>query len=198
MLLDLARVADEVLTDVTLVAATHPNERLPKEEQLRCAMFAAVRPDLHVVCVERGYGSVDDGEREECDIWAASATGSELWLEAKRCWGAKGWVNKPGEQLATWTKDIAKLARTPIESERYFLLVGAFGFDPSAERDPPTGAHGEVLRCIRRFHRPHLLHVAPARAFSWRPNDGLTHIGAWVWGWMRGEGVRPEAADQPT
>ena len=56
-----------------------------------------------------------------------------VWLEFKRCWSASGWVNKPPEQIGYWQADLDKLRKVPVRSERYFLLVGFFDFDPLDE-----------------------------------------------------------------
>src|SRR4051794_29268126 len=89
-----AHVVEAILEDLALVAASLPNERLPKEEQIRCCVYAAIRPLFHIVCVERGYGSIDDRSRIECDLWASSPGQRAAWLEFKRCWSVAGWVNK--------------------------------------------------------------------------------------------------------
>jgi hypothetical protein len=58
--MDVARIVDAVLDDLAVVASSTPNERLPKEEQIRCCIYAAIRPLFRVVCAERGCGSIDD------------------------------------------------------------------------------------------------------------------------------------------
>jgi hypothetical protein len=36
--MDVARIVEEILLDLVLVATSSPNERLPKEEQIRCCI----------------------------------------------------------------------------------------------------------------------------------------------------------------
>jgi hypothetical protein len=180
--MDEARIVDAVLEDLALVATSSPNERLPKEEQIRCCIYAAIRPQFRVVCAERGYGSIDDRSRTECDLWASSPGQVPVWLEFKRCWSASGWVNKPPEQLAGWEADLDKLRAVPVESVRYFLLVGFFDFDPLSEAE---SAHSGVVCNIRGFHAPQLVHRA-SREFGWREGDGISWVGAWVWRWGSG------------
>jgi hypothetical protein len=185
--MNIPRVIDAMLADLTLVASSQPNERLPKEEQIRCSIYAAIRPLYHVVCAERGYASIDDGSRIECDLWASSPDTPPVWIEFKRCWGAKGWVNKPPEQLGDWEADVEKLRQLSVESDRYFVLVGLFDCDPLCEQE--SGRNG-IANNIRRFYPGQLVHKA-SKPFTWRPDDGLTCIGAWVWHWPVGAAVAP-------
>lgn len=175
-------VIDAMLSDLALVASSQPNERLPKEEQIRCSMYAAIRPLYQIVCAERGYASIDDGSRTECDLWAHSPGISPVWVEFKRCWSGKGWVNKPNEQLRDWVTDIDKLRELPVETERYFILVGLFDCDPLCEQQ---SANSGIAKNIRDFYRSHLVHCA-SKPFTWRADDGLNCIGVWVWHWPSG------------
>ena len=78
--MDVARVVDAVLDDLALVATSEPNERLPKEEQIRCCIYATIRPLFRVACAERGYASIDDWSRTECDLWASSPGRVPVWF----------------------------------------------------------------------------------------------------------------------
>ena len=106
-------------------------------------------------------------------------------MEFKRCWSAKGWINKPPEQLGLWEADLNKLRQLPIESERYFLLVGFFDFNPL---DGPASSHNGVVQNIRAFHAARLVHRA-SREFAWRTEDGIAWVGVWVWHWPNGVAV---------
>src|SRR5262249_3302584 len=163
-----------------------PNERLPKEEQVRCSVYAAMLPLFQVVCAERGYGSIDDKSRIECDLWARAPHQPDVWLEFKRCWSAKGWINKPPEQLGYWEADLDKLRGVPAKEDRYFLLVGFFDFDPFSELDSSAS---RVVQNIRSFHPAQLVHRASG-PFAWRVADGISWIGAWVWHWPPGRRVK--------
>jgi hypothetical protein len=187
--MDMSCIVSAVLDDLVLVASFEPNERLPKEEQTRCCIYAAIRPLFAVVCAEHGYGSIDDGSRVECDLWARSSDGAPAWLEFKRCWCAKGWNNKPKEQLCDWQADVDKLRKVPVASERYFLLVGFFDFDPISESDVKRG---QVVRNIRKFH-PSQLVCQTSKEFAWRKGDGIKWAGAWVWHWASGVPVEETA-----
>ena len=188
-MMDIPKVIDAMLADLALVASSQPNERLPKEEQIRCSIYAVIRPLYRVVCAERGYASIDDGSRIECDLWASSPDRAPVWIEFKRCWSAKGWVNKPPEQLRDWEADVEKLRQLSVESDRYFVLVGLFDCDPLCDRE---SAHSGVAENIRRFYRSHLVH-STSKTFAWRTDDGLSCIGAWVWHWPSGTAVGPAA-----
>ncbi len=87
--MNIASVIANTLADLALVDSSEPNERLPKEEQIRCSIYAFIRPLYDVVCAERGYGSIDDGSRVECDLWAYSKGSAAVWIEFKRCWSEK-------------------------------------------------------------------------------------------------------------
>jgi hypothetical protein len=189
--MDVARIVNAVLDDLALVATSEPNKRLPKEEQIRCCIYAAIRPLFRVVCAERGYGSIDDKSRAECDLWASSPDRVPVWLEFKRCCSASGWVNKPPEQLGYWEADLDKLRNVPVASERYFLLVGFFDFDPLSEAE---SSHKRVVQNIRRFHAGQLVHRA-WREFTWRADDGICWVGAWVWRWQSGVAVAGRAGE---
>lgn len=183
--MDESRIVNAVLEDLAIVAASLPNERLPKEEQIRCCIYAAIRPFFLVVCAERGYASIDDRSRIECDLWASSPGEAPVWLEFKRCWSASGWINKPPEQLRHWEADLNKLRAVPNESVRYFVLVGFFDFDPLSEAE---SAHSGVVRNIREFHASQLLYRV-SREFEWRDGDGISWVGAWVWRWDSGVSI---------
>jgi hypothetical protein len=184
--MNIANVIDAVLNDLAVIASSQPNERLPKEEQIRCSMYAAIRPLFHVVCAERGYRSIDDGCRTECDLWAFSPNTVPTWIEFKRCWSsAKALIPKPTEQLNDWERDIEKLTQLPIEVNRYFVLVGVFDCDPTCERD---SARCGVAKNIRRFYPAQLIYSG-TRKFTWRADDGITRIGAWAWHWEHGKRV---------
>jgi hypothetical protein len=171
--MDVIPILDAVLDGLALVASSNPNERLPKEEQIRCCIYAAIRPLFGVVCVERGYRSIDKKSRTECDLWASSPGRVPVWLEVKRCWSATGWVNKPPEQLASWETDLDKLRRVPVASDRYFVLVGFFDFDPLDEAESPQRG---VIQNVRRFRSKRLLHHT-SRKFNWRAGDGISWVG---------------------
>jgi hypothetical protein len=162
---------------------------LPKEEQIRCSIYAAIRPLYHVVSAERGYASIDDGSRIECDLWASSPDRPPVWIEFKRCWSGKGWVNKPPEQLGYWEGDVDKLRHLDVNSDRYFVLVGLFDCDPLCDQ---ASARSGVANNIRAFYRAHLVHSA-SKPFAWRDGDGLNCVGVWVWHWPSGAAVGPAA-----
>lgn len=179
-------VIDEVFRDLTRVAAAAPNERLPKEEQIRSCIFATLRPSANLVCAERGYRSVDDGGRSECDLWVAAAGGETSWIELKTCWSVRGWNNKPSEQLSTWHADVAKLAETPTDSARYFALIGFFDFDPS---DDATAAGRPLVAELLSFYQMQLRY-SRIESFQWPNGKRISHVGAWVWLWRSGDVIR--------
>lgn len=175
-----------VLDDLVLVGRHGPNERLPKEEQSRCCLYAFLRQTRDVVCAERGYSSIDEGGRWECDLVALGPGKSPLWMELKHCRCARGgWQNKPSEELRNWEHDLDKLRRVPADTDRYFLLVCFTDFDPSVDLLP---VHGRVIENARRFHPAQQTHQG-FRPFSWRNGDGITHVGAWMWHWSAGVSI---------
>jgi hypothetical protein len=180
------RAIEALFEDLQGVAAHAPNERLPKEEQSRCCLYAYLRPLWEVVCVERGYASIDEGGKRECDLHAWASTRPPLWLELKHCRCARGgWQNKPTEERGKWEDDLDKLRLVPVNSDRYFVLLCFSDFDLLSEELP---RHGRVIQNVRAFHGSQLVHQA-SRGFSWRADDGITHIGAWVWHWGVGASI---------
>jgi hypothetical protein len=180
-ILHVTHVVQAVFDNLALVATSEPNERLPKEEQIRCCIYATIQPQFRVVCAERGYASIDEGSGSECDLWASSSERVPMWLEGKRCWSVSGWNNKPSEQLRDWETDLNKLRKVPVTSERYFLLVGFFDFNPDNEKT----SHSGVVQNIRQFYVGRLVY-SNSQKFAWRTNDGITWVGAWVWHWPPG------------
>lgn len=168
------------------VVATHgPNERLPKEEQSRCSLYSFLRPHFDAICVERGYKSIDERHRRECDLYIAKAGHPPIWLELKHCRCAQGWANKPTEELRNWEVDLDKLRDVPLASVRFFLLVCFADFDLSQSKLP---RHGTVVRSVREFHSRHQIHQQFS-TFCWRKDDGICHIGATVWRWDVGKRI---------
>jgi len=182
---DWSKVVSDVFSDLILLASSSPNERLPKEEQIRSRVFATIRPWYQLVCVERGYASIDEKGRVECDLWARTPGRPDAWIEMKRCWYAKGWVNKPPEKLAYWTADIEKLGQVGTDSDRFFLLIGLFDLDLLAI--PADAAEG-VLRNILGLHSDRCVFRA-SMPYWWR-EENITHVGAWVWHWRPGVMVK--------
>lgn len=178
------RIVQEIFFDLKLISSSKPNERLPKEEQIRCCLYSKFRSDFDVLCAERGYGSIDDLSRIECDLWGCKKGSPDVWLEFKRCWAAKkGWNNKPTEQLYSWQADISKLQELPPVSDRYFLLIGFFDIDPQQKDKKSTYP---ILNNIRNFYPSKLKHF-DSQPFSWRKENNITHIAAWVWLWKSGQ-----------
>ena len=183
--MDAERLLKYLFAELALVSANAPNERLPKEEQSRCCVYAYLRPQWDVVCVERSYSSIDEGGRRECDVLAIAAGRPQLWLELKHCRCASGYQNKPAEERSKWEADLDKLRIVPKAAERYFLLVCFADFDLSTESLPRRGS---VIQAIRSFHRKRIVSQRFA-TFAWRENDGISHIGAWIWQWGKGVSI---------
>jgi hypothetical protein len=182
---DVEAIINDVFEDLRLVAWADPNERLPKEDQIRSRIFASIRAEFKVVCAEKGYTSIENGGRKECDLWAVSKKGQVTWIEFKRCWYAKGWNNKPSEQYGTWLDDLRRLGKAKIDSHRYFFLFGFFDFDP---RKPSRGGNRLMMR-VRSVDAEGLVHnkVEP---FQWRNGKLVAHMAAWAWHWRPGIQVR--------
>lgn len=187
--MNISHLIGEVFRDLRAVAEAGPNERLPKEEQIRSCIYATLRGGARAVCAEHGYASVNDGSRSECDIWTVAAGGEESWLEFKRCWAVAGWNNKPSEQVESWRYDVGKLRTASRQSDRYFLLVGFFDFDPLAGATPKRRP---LIDAIAGFYAEREV-FQEATAFTWQNGGTITHMAAWVWHWPPGATVENAA-----
>lgn len=178
------KLSSAIIDDLIRISRHKPNERLPKEEQIRSRIYATLLSQYEVVCTERGYSSIDDKSGIECDVWTMSRSGQCHWLELKRCWhiSEPGWNNKPSEQLRSWGNDLKKLSTVPTKEIRTFLLVGTFDVDPSGAS--PAGQSG-VLKNVYEFHPKNLCHFT-SQGFSWRESP-ISHLGIWVWEWQKNE-----------
>ncbi len=102
-------------------------------------------------------------------------------MEIKHAWSSRALNNKPSEQLASWMADLAKLEGLPVDSERWFMLVGFFEGDPIQVVQPPARS---VLEALQRVHPGRLAH-RDSDPFHWR-QEGVTHIALWMWHWPKG------------
>lgn len=183
--MDFEKIALAIVADLQTVAQHSPNERLPKEEQIRSCIYAALRPDFEAVCVERGYSSIDDKSSIEVDIWAKRSSGS-YWIEIKRCWhiSARGWIHKPDEQRRSWQADLDKLAKVSIDETRVFILVGVLDAHPL---ENPAAARKGVLMRMSEFYPAHLRYSVLA-PFTWRQSPA-SHLSVSMWEWTCGERI---------
>jgi hypothetical protein len=188
--MNIPRIMDDVFADLRAVAKAAPNERLPKEEQIRARIFASIRQEFDVVCAEKGYASINRGSRIESDLWARKKGEPDTWIEFKRCWFGTGWTNKPSEQIKTWSFDLKKLAAAKPSSHRYFFLFGFFDFDPCRSDCATKG----LVRAIYDIE-PGVLDHAACEQFRWPNGEGVTHMAAWCWHWRPGVrvGVLPQS-----
>lgn len=110
-----------------------PQEVKPKEDQIKCALYAALKNSGAVVHVEATY----NGEHKQvCDLRAKFGE-TYHWIEIKTAWAAPGWVNKLNEQVGTWCKDIERLRGVepgPNAAEAYFVLFVFYGRDSPAAK----------------------------------------------------------------
>ena len=183
--MNIKQLSNSVIEDLNLVSQSEPNERLPKEDQIRSLIFSELKSVFKFVCSERSYQPAGNGNTEECDIWAKGPRSNPTWIEIKRWWsGSIGWVTKPAEQLKSWNKDIYKLSAIENNSNRYFFLVGMFDLDPL--QNSGNRFRG-VISNINEFYPNNLCH-SESRKFSWRDTE-MTNIAIWVWHWKPGEEI---------
>ena len=177
--MDVVRIVDTVLEDLSLVATSGPNERLPKEEQVRCCIYAAIRPLFRVVCAERGYGSIDDRSRTECDLWAFSPGQVPVWLRIQAVLVGV----RVGQQAARATRVLGGRPRqaagrsgrvgTVLSSGRILRLRPALGGRVSTQRG--GSQHPRVPRPATRSPRLSGVWVAGGRRhqLGWRVGVAL-------------------------
>ena len=112
---------------------------LPKEEQIRAALYAYMRKLGEHVEVESDLKEKEtDKVKGEADL---RVLGDEAFLlvEIKRTWAVSFWaVNKYKEQLASWKKDIQKLEAMAVlqnkPANKCFFLVVFFDSDKLFEK----------------------------------------------------------------
>lgn len=172
----------DVLLDLQLVSSSTPNERLPKEEQIRTRLFCSLAGNYKYANIERGYQSIDEGNSSECDIWLKSKIGIETWIEIKRCWSGRGFTDKPKEQLESWQKDISKLASIPNNTQRIFILVGVFENNPILEK-----ASTKVIHNISTFFDNKVIETQYEH-FNWRKSS-IQYVACWVYKWNIGDAI---------
>ena len=180
------RVANGIIKDLRAVSESDPNERLPKEEQIRCQIYSKLISEYQIVSVEKGYGSIDHGKKKECDLWCRDSDGIETWIEIKRCWYGRGFNVKAPDQVKGWKKDIEKLSSCPLNSNRVFVLVALSEMSPDKykAKKPP-----QMLSEIGDFY-PDRLWGSKGGAFSWRTSS-LGHAEAYFWVWSKGIRLSP-------
>ena len=185
--MDIEIITKSIFNELSNLSKSDPNERLPKEEQTRSVVFASIRSLYNFVSVERGYGSVDVGKRTECDIWAKNLGQTDLWAEIKHGWSLDPgfWNNKPSEQFGSWIADISKLQEVPLGSDRYFILVGFFDFNPSSQQRPEPKSLLDKIR----FLYPQQRIKEESMPFTWPNGPSIAYAGIWIWYWPSGKEI---------
>lgn len=165
----LEKAIEFAIMDLAQTACDSPNEVLPKEEQIRSAMYAFFKNRGCIVHVE----ACRERCRAEYDLRVRFPDNREWWIEIKRAWSHSGWNNKPSEQKRTWQQDVAKLKRIPHKRRRLFVLFGVF--DRGAE-DPPCA----LQKAIVSFHKRNMVYHSGSKPFQWRDSQ-LQRLEAWAW-----------------
>jgi len=106
---------------------------LPKEEQIRAALYAYMRKMGEHVEVESDFKEKEtDKVKGEADL-RVLGDDALLLVEIKRTWAVSFWVNKYGEQLASWKADMQKLEDMAVlqnkPTRKCFFLVVFFDSD---------------------------------------------------------------------
>ncbi len=112
--------------ELAAVASTGPQERLPKEEQIRSRLYRClVDAGAAPVAIERAYVDVDSrAGQHEVDLVAFTRK-RQWWIEIKRGEAdAPGYQSKPSESMRRWIRDAEKLLHAPPTSAKAFVLVG--------------------------------------------------------------------------
>jgi hypothetical protein len=150
-----------------------PNEVLPKEKHVRCALYSYLKRRGCTVHEEATYP--ESGQK--CDLRVRFPnTRKEWWIEIKMAWSldpAWRWNNKPTEQRAKWDKDVQKLRKAPASAVRIFVL-----FCISDRWSSPRG--GGIPEQISDFHPAKIAYVSPKRKFRWG-NPCAKNLQAWAW-----------------
>lgn len=177
-------LAEKMLDEWRQVAATKPNERVPQERQSQALVYAELRTRMKAVCLERGYGPIGEGDRRPCDLWAQPQDGPPLFMEIKHSATAVNLQCHPPEEFRRWAYDWGRLASAGEQSHRCFVLVAFFSI-LDLEKPAPTRGLREAIEQLPREG----LAVGPVvKDFTWR-DEGIKHMGIWIWHWPVGTGI---------
>ena len=158
---------EEAIADIQRISSFDPNERLPKEEQIRCAMYNAYRQRDLVVHAEAGYPATQC----ECDLRVHGQLMPETWIEIKTVWSGAGWVNKPVEQVRGIQSDFEKLESVRASAN---CMTVVFGFFDRPAAETPLG------EMILDLNPKWLAFDSGNRRFHWR-GENLSVLRAWSW-----------------
>lgn len=173
----------KLLEEVTLISLQQPRERLPKEEQLRCALYHWLRVEgADYVHVEPNYGDIDTGRRAECDL-RASFAGLEYWIELKRGYLAAPRYNASAKEHSTqWAADVSKLCGAPTDARKVFVMIGLSktGFRTKMYTDDHLASVSSVIQSLTSCCAKMSSYRVALE--QWREVKGIDLLGcAWEW-----------------
>ena len=146
-----------------------PKGRLPKEEQIRCSLYAALKPKVRFIQAEASYTDIDRPSRKtkECDLHLITKSGEHVWIEIKRTWEARRsgkmrtkFINKISEQKKGWRKDLKQLKCRKGRQFKVFTLVSFTERNIDAEKT-------ELCRTIDSIAKGKKTVTETSRRFDW-------------------------------
>ncbi len=156
------------------ISSSKPNERLPKEEQLRCALFSFYTSKGYLVHPEAAYFPADDGNKEECDLRVITSS-KEHWIEIKTARCASHLQTKTTEEVGRWEKDGWKLENAPENADKIFILY-------TFTENHPDETDSTFFKAIRDLWADYAVTRACTKKFSWR-DTSVNYVTAWYWQW---------------
>lgn len=170
----LAAALDESIQQLIKISQYSPNERLPKEEGLRCFLYHYYTSRGVLVHPEAGFFPADDGNKEACDLRLIFPDHEE-WVEVKTARCAPGLNKKITEDSGRWDRDGWKLENAPAGAHRTFALYTFTHDHPDDSRD---AFFGKIINLWPGYE----VRKTKSHNFTWRDTN-VKYATAWFWRW---------------
>ncbi len=151
-----------------------PNERLPKEAVLQCAIYHFYMNKGYFVHPESAYFPAGKKKNMSCDLRVIGE--SELWIELKTARDARGLISKIDEEKEKWEKDGSKLDNSPPNSRAAFVL---FTFT----EDNPENSNKRIFKEINKLWDGGYGFTKVVTADLTWPKSEIKFITVWYWVW---------------
>lgn len=171
----LENALEDSIAKIKELSVQDPNERLPKEEQIRCFLYHFYTSHSIIAHPEAAYFPAEHGSKEECDLRIIFPDRNEEWIELKTARCATGLQTKLSEESRKWDKDGWKLDHAPSGATRTFVL---FTFT----EDNPDDHDIEFFSKIIDLWPKYPVKKISTHELNWR-DTAVKYVTAWFWQW---------------